>query len=486
MARIDTLTNFLTDVADSIRAKTGSSELIQASSFDTAIDNIPSGGGSTFAEPDDVNFYDYDGTLLKSYNKSAFLALSAMPDNPSHAGLTAQGWNWTLSDAQTFVTSNDKLDIGQNYITTDGKTRIYVSLVDPYNLEPRLSLNATTSFNITIDWGDGTTPEDATVTNGTYVGSTFVHNYATTGDYVITITPKSTVGYLQIAAGSQYSGTAIFWRGQTSSTKKYYTQNRYYQSCVKKIELGERITLGTRALESCIGLQSITLPNWNLQNNVPMHNFTINAFFSCLALKGLILPKSITSISQDSIFSSCQAIRVISLPKETTNVGGISLFSGCYALPRIVFPNGIFLDRAGTFGSCKNLMEVIMPGGFSGIFGTSTFAYCTNMRTISGNITSVGSNAFQDCNSLGSVVFTGNVTSVGSYAFQSCSCVQVFDFSHCTGVPTLQNYNAFDGDSDTYKIVVPDSLYETWIATSQWSTSIVVSHITKASDYFGS
>lgn len=44
MARIDTLGNFLTDVADAIRTKTGSSEPIQASSFDTAIENIPSGG----------------------------------------------------------------------------------------------------------------------------------------------------------------------------------------------------------------------------------------------------------------------------------------------------------------------------------------------------------------------------------------------------------------------------------------------------------
>lgn len=43
MARTDTLTNFLTDVADSIREKKGTSELIQASNFDTEIDSIESG-----------------------------------------------------------------------------------------------------------------------------------------------------------------------------------------------------------------------------------------------------------------------------------------------------------------------------------------------------------------------------------------------------------------------------------------------------------
>lgn len=44
MARTDTLGHFLTDIADAIREKTGESGTIQASSFDTQISNIPSGG----------------------------------------------------------------------------------------------------------------------------------------------------------------------------------------------------------------------------------------------------------------------------------------------------------------------------------------------------------------------------------------------------------------------------------------------------------
>ena len=44
MARIDNLTNFLTDVADSIRSKTGKSETIAAEDFDTEIESIETGG----------------------------------------------------------------------------------------------------------------------------------------------------------------------------------------------------------------------------------------------------------------------------------------------------------------------------------------------------------------------------------------------------------------------------------------------------------
>ena len=48
MARIDNLDHFLTDVADAIRTKTGSQATIQASSFDTAIEAIPSGSDGIY------------------------------------------------------------------------------------------------------------------------------------------------------------------------------------------------------------------------------------------------------------------------------------------------------------------------------------------------------------------------------------------------------------------------------------------------------
>ena len=43
MARTNNLSNFLTDVADAIRTKKGSEELIAAENFDTEIENLPSG-----------------------------------------------------------------------------------------------------------------------------------------------------------------------------------------------------------------------------------------------------------------------------------------------------------------------------------------------------------------------------------------------------------------------------------------------------------
>ena len=56
--------------------------------------------GSSGVEEKDVNFYDYDGTCVASYTAADFASLDALPANPSHDGLTAQGWTWSLSDAK--------------------------------------------------------------------------------------------------------------------------------------------------------------------------------------------------------------------------------------------------------------------------------------------------------------------------------------------------------------------------------------------------
>lgn len=63
MARIDTLANFLTDVATAIKNKTGKTDAITPANFDTEIESIESGGGGKYA-PRFISFYQYTGTEL--------------------------------------------------------------------------------------------------------------------------------------------------------------------------------------------------------------------------------------------------------------------------------------------------------------------------------------------------------------------------------------------------------------------------------------
>ena len=66
MARIDNLTNFLTDVATAIKDKKGDNTSIKASDFDTEITNLPSGGGSAPTKGFIAEEYDSDGYVTKA------------------------------------------------------------------------------------------------------------------------------------------------------------------------------------------------------------------------------------------------------------------------------------------------------------------------------------------------------------------------------------------------------------------------------------
>lgn len=65
MARTDTLPHFLTDVADAIRTKKGTSGAIVASDFDTEISNLPSGASFDIT---DGSYLFYMGTRTSNIN----------------------------------------------------------------------------------------------------------------------------------------------------------------------------------------------------------------------------------------------------------------------------------------------------------------------------------------------------------------------------------------------------------------------------------
>lgn len=58
------------------------------------------------------------------------------------------------------------------------------------------------------------------------------------------------------------------------------------------------------------------------------------------------------------------------------------------------------------------------------------------------------------------------------------------DFSDATAVPALSNTNAFSNTNSTYKIVVPDALYDSWRAATNWSNANIKPHIVRKSDYY--
>lgn len=73
------------------------------------------------------------------------------------------------------------------------------------------------------------------------------------------------------------------------------------------------------------------------------------------------------------------------------------------------------------------------------------------------------------------------VTYISDYAFSYCTYMLYYDFRNHESVPTLKNTNAFSSIPSDCKIVVPDALYDEWIAATNWST--YAANIVKSSEF---
>lgn len=72
-----------------------------------------------------------------------------------HEGLTAQGWNWTLAEAKRYAAAYGSCEIGQNYITDDGKTRAYIDIAETEKLGVTVCFIQSAANGVSVDWGDG-------------------------------------------------------------------------------------------------------------------------------------------------------------------------------------------------------------------------------------------------------------------------------------------------------------------------------------------
>ena len=279
----------LTAVANAIRIKGETSEaLVFPDGFINAVQAIQAGGGTMpSVSSKDVNFYDYDGTLLYSYTLEEAQALTALPDGPTHDGLVFDGWNYSLESVKSLTRA---MNIGAMYSTDDGTTRIYIRLEDG-RTSPMLGIcpNGT----VTVDWGDGTKPDTLTGTSLTTDKWTPTHNYVSPGDYVIRLTVEGEAQLYGSNSTNAYSYILRYGSGADS-------RNLVYQNSVLKVEIGAGVYIGYAA------------------------------FINCTSLSSIIIPNSVKS-TRYSVFSNCTSLSSITIPNSLVSIGG-SVFKGCFGI----------------------------------------------------------------------------------------------------------------------------------------------------------
>lgn len=448
MARIDTLGHFLTDVADAIRTKKGSSGEIQASSFDTEIASIPSGGGGE-VEKKDINLYDYDGTILHSYTKSEFNNLQAMPDNPTHEEFNSMGWNWDLQTAKTYLTDHNYIEIGQVYQPKNASIVIYVS-IDKYTLSPYITFAV--NGTATIDWGDNTT-SSVTGTSASSMIDT-QHTYSSGGDYIIKISSNNDI---RLSTGDSTYGSKVFWLGTASY------ENIKYLNCVKKVFLGSNVVISNNyTFNFCYNLEEVILPN---------NGATIGTdiFSNCFKLKHITIPKQTNYIVPNNFLKNCYSLKSIAISSTTQKINQYCL-SNCIILERLTLPNSLTTVNTGLLAT-SNISIIEMSNSVTSYTSTA-FAYLNAIEKVVINNSSeltFNNNSFAFMYGLKEFIVKGKIGRINANAFASnYSCLK-YDFTGCTAIPTLANTSGFSNINANCKIIVPDSLYNDWISASNWS-----------------
>lgn len=244
---------------------------------------------------------------------------------------------------------------GEDWIG-DGNTHIWISLA-----EGRTSpmLGVCPNGTVTVDWGDGTTPDVLTGTSTSTVKWTPNHEYAKAGDYVITLTVDGEMGFG--GSNSLNQGSYIL---RQSSTGDY--RNYVYVNAVKKVELGNDVTsIGGSAFQYCYSLANIKIP-------ASITSIGDYAFHTCHSLANIKIPDIVTSIGTRT-FQYCYSLANIKISNSVTSIGSYA-FAYCYGLAKIRFEGTTppTVSSSNAFNDIPTDFVISVPVGSLEAYKTAT------------------------------------------------------------------------------------------------------------------
>lgn len=319
MAKNNNLTDFVVDIADAIREKEGSTDKINPQDFHDRILAIKGAEETPIVEEKDVNFYDYDGTLLFSYTIEEAQALTELPTPPSHEGLVFDGWNWDYEDVIAF---DYPMDIGALYTTEDGSTRLFFNFLDD-NSELVLKLSKWSGNSLVVNWGDGNS--ETIVTTGQF---SLTHIYVQKGKYIVTI----------------ISDADFSTDNQNIFGDILYNDNA--RLALYSVFAGEKFYFANDAFCFSANLEYVAIPK-------RIGSFPNAVFDGCAKLKWVSLPQGVVL---DKSFSNCGTIKV-SLPKSAKL--NTYVFQNCLSLTQIVLSDDITTLGVGCYQTCCNVRKFI-------------------------------------------------------------------------------------------------------------------------------
>lgn len=187
------------------------------------------------------------------------------------------------------------------------------------------------------------------------------------------------------------------------------------------------------------------------------------AFVSCESLEYAFIPSSMKDIDG---FTACSSLKSINLPEGLETIG-IQAFCDCDSLKTVTIPSSVNSIGFGAFEWCDSLTEIKVKSNnayFTDINGvlynkdkTKIIQYpkakTQTSYIIPSSVTTVGRDAFEECENLKSIILPEKLTSIEESAFSS-SGIKTIEIP--AGVTTISR-SAFNS-SFIESIVLPNNI----------------------------
>lgn len=188
-------------------------------------------------------------------------------------------------------------------------------------------------------------------------------------------------------------------------------------------------SIGECAFCQCIGLNAVyylgSIEQWcrmnfespycedGLMDANPLY-YAHNLYVKHTLITDLVIPNTITEINRYA-FSGASCILSVEIPNTVTKIGDWA-FCGCSGLDYVSVGNRVEGIGRNAFEDCCKLREVYMKA--SNV--TCTHTERKKRYDYEYSLVSIGDEAFNNCESLVSIVIPNSVTCIGHYAFGNC------------------------------------------------------------------
>ena len=507
MSKQNNLTDFLTDVANAIRAKKGSTDLINPQNFSAEIAAL-SGGleviemteTTATIEPNKVYVWgmveSLDITLGASTGNDDFFAFRFRCSKPTMTSVTVNGATWA-DDTELDAQGKPILDLGSWYQCEikGGTSALYARLAHyiPFadsNVEAVLLAKG-------VGDGLGITYKDAAKV--TSISTWFKGNADITAfsEFV------NFSGITQLLTNA-FNGCTSLAEVSLPASLTSIGENAFYQcSEMKKIlnlENTQVTELGASAFQGCTKLTStgINLSNiktfskrcfWNtsLDGNLALPSaegdignlaFANTAISTISDLgKTTSISKYISWYSSFGAFRQCSNLKYVILPDTLITIGQ-EAFNSCSKLESINFVNSIEIIEAYAFSACKNLKidNLSLPNLKS--LGNGAFGFCEKLINVEdlGSITTIpatnGSNSsktFINCKGLKKVKIPQTVTTLGTTETPFFGCNALEQVIIYAETPPSCGANSIFNTASLKAIYVPDGCVTAYQEATVWA-----------------